>query len=195
MKRFLGILGTWFAVPGILLFAAWKFLLPPQSQSEEDLFALGEYLSLEARWDESREVLRRFLLDNPEHPGAHFYLGRSYLLWADDFRPAIAEGELQTALALYHENGGHHYVERFPDTYFQVICNIESGKVCLRQFTLLLEAGFPPRRLTPIVTRARGYLEAARTVHPDHIDIGPFEDLVETMESVVGNGELTAARR
>ncbi|MFP6581400.1 MAG: hypothetical protein VCD00_02455 [Candidatus Hydrogenedentota bacterium] len=192
MTRILGILGAGLLVLGILFFAYTRNQPTTQTDGEEDLFARGEYLCREARWDEARRVLREFLLDNPEHPGAHFYLGRSYLLWKDDFRPAIAEGELQTALALYHENGGTHHIERFSDEYFELICNIESAKVCMEQFTKLLDAQIPARHLSPIVLRARRYIEAARDINPTYPEIAPFTELVNMMTAIVAeNSEST----
>lgn len=194
MKRLLGILGAGLLVLGILFFAYTRSQPTAQDETEQDLFARGEFLCREARWDEARLVLREFLLDNPEHPGAHFYLGRSYLLWQDDFRPAIAEGELQTALALYRENGGTHHIERFSNDYFELICNMESAKVCFKQFTLLLDTGVPARHLGPIVDRARGYVDAGREVDPEHGEIASFTGLVNDMASIVAEDNASAQR-
>lgn len=143
---------------------------PSEVDPPVDLFAHGEYLCREARWGEARDVLREFLLDNPDHAGAHFYLGRSYLFWEEDFRPIIAEGELQTALALYRESGEHH-IERFPDDYFELICDVESVKVCIRQVDLMQQLGFPRQALVPVLDRAWRYTESAQKTLPDHPDV------------------------
>ncbi|MFP6615309.1 MAG: hypothetical protein VCB26_02775 [Candidatus Hydrogenedentota bacterium] len=154
------------------------------SESTEDLFARGEFLCLEQEWGEARNVLREFLLENPDHPGAHFYLGRSYLNWEESFRPVIAEGELQIALQLFYENNEISYIERFPPTYFELICNIESVKVCLTEFAIVINLGAPKSQLLHLVARARKYLEAARNVIPDAPDVATYEKLVINMEAV-----------
>lgn len=175
---------SYFVLMGIFLSTLLTACSDSNTTNEtEDLFAKGEYLCLEAQWGEARNVLREFLLANPNHPGAHFYLGRSYLLWEEDFRPVIAEGELQTALQLFYENDNVSYIERFPADYFEMICNIESVKVCLKEFAILESMGAPKSRLRPIAKRARTYLEAARVADSDHNDVIVFEDLVRSMES------------
>ena len=173
----------------MMLLAGTLFLCAcsgPESPEEPvDLFAQGEFLCREARWGEARDVLRAFLVEHPEHAGAHFYLGRSYLLWEEDFRPAIAEGELQTALALYRESGEHH-IERFPDDYFVLICDIESAKVTIKQFALLQQLRFPPQTLLPILDRGWGYVERAREAIPDHGDIADFDGLMRSLYASIG---------
>ncbi|MFP6597836.1 MAG: hypothetical protein VCC01_10305 [Candidatus Hydrogenedentota bacterium] len=153
------------------------------SESTEDLFARGEFLCLEQEWGESRNVLREFLLKNPDHPGAHFYLGRSYLMWEDSFRPVIAEGELQIALQLFHENNEISYIERFPPSYFEMICNIDSAKVCLKEFGTVLNLGAPKSQLLHLAARARKYVEAAREVIPDAPEVAEYEEHVSRMEA------------
>ena len=140
------------------------------TQEPIDLFEHGEFLIREQRWGEARDVLRQFLLENPEHAGAHFYLGRSYLWWEQDFRPAIAEGELQTALKFFCESGEHH-IERFEDEYFEIICNIESAKIYARLLISLEAIGAPRSVLLPLVERGWVYVEAARAVNPEHPDV------------------------
>ena len=151
----------------------------------EENFAQGEFLILEARWDEARNYLREFLLDNPNHPGAHFYLGRSYLLWKEDFRPIIAEGELQMALQLFRDNDSQSYIDRFPPSYFVVICNIESAKVLLIEFAIRQENGAPIEQLQPLVIRARRYVEAARKADPTHQDVIDSDALVQSAEHYI----------
>lgn len=150
-----------------------------------DLFAQGEFLCRETRWGEAREVLREFLLDHPDHAGAHFYLGRSYLWWEEDFRPVIALGELQTALALYKQTGEHH-IERYPDEYFEIICDMESAKVFYRQASLMHLTGVPPKGLLPTLNRGWEYIAQARQVDPDHPDIANGETLFRDIYTALG---------
>lgn len=177
--------GSPFGLLGVLLSALLVSCADSNTNdAAEDLFARGEYLCLEQSWGEARDVLREFLLKNPNHPGAHFYLGRSYLNWEESFRPAIAEGELQFALQLFHENNEISYIERFPPTYFELICNIESVKVCKVEFAIVLNLGAPKSQLLRLAGRARKYLEAARKIIPDAPEVAQYEEPVSKMEAI-----------
>ena len=172
------------AIPGILfLLVLTSCSNSPTPEENAELFALGESLCLEQRWGEARIVLREFLMDNPNHPGAHFYLGRSYLFWEEDFRPAIAEGELQTAFQLFMENDLESQIDRFSRKYFLIICNIETVKVCLKEYDFLQSLGAPKSRLRPIALRARMYLDVARRVDAEHKDVIDFEEPVRLIEA------------
>ncbi len=144
-----------------------------ESLSEDELQSLfdqGEFLCREARWEEARTVLREFLLYRPNHAGAHFYLGRAYLL-SKDFRPAIAEGELQTALRLFVQGGRISPIERFGHDYFELICNVESAKVCLVQMDLMLALGAPRTAVQPLLERAERYAREADAAMPGTKDV------------------------
>ena len=127
-------------------------------------------MCLEARWNEARAVLKQFLLHRPNHAGAHFYLGRAYL-FSDDFRPAIAEGELQTALELFIEGGRISPIERFGDDYFELICYVESAKVCLLLTEYLQTQGVPEEAVKPLLRRAARYANEADAVMPGTKDV------------------------
>lgn len=146
-------------------------------QELQGLFDQGEYLCREARWTEARAVLREFLLHRPNHAGAHFYLGRAYLL-SDDFRPAIAEGELQTALELFIEGGRISPIERFGHDYFELICNVESAKVILLQTEYMLAQGAPLRAAMPLLERASRYAHEAEAVMPGTKDVELLKDAI-----------------
>ena len=169
---------------------------PPPAVDYDAMFDEAEALLLEAKWKEAHTVLREFLKANPDHPGAHFYLGRSYLFLEDDFRPTIAEGELQTALALYTENGGKSFIKRFNSpNYFPLICNIESAKVSIKEYAFLSEFKVPPGYLAAIVERARHYTEEARKISPNSNDVADFDELIGQLEIVtLPNGYLEEAR-
>lgn len=145
--------------------------------SEEDLMARAEELCLAAQWEEAKPLLKRRLLTHPDDPGAHFYLGRCYLLSAD-FRPVLAEGELQTALNLFLRNGKKSPIERFQDDYFELICHIESAKVGLMQARILQENGAQLWQLRLLLERSRDHAETARKIRPDSDDVAALEDLI-----------------
>ena len=146
-------------------------------QELQSLFDQGEFMCREARWNEARVVLKKFLLHRPNHAGAHFYLGRAYL-FSDDFRPAIAEGELQTALELFIQGGRISPIERFGHDYFELICNVESAKVFLLHTEYLLLQGAPPEAVKPLLERAAHYAHEADAVMPGTKDVKLLEEAI-----------------
>lgn len=157
----------------------------PRPIAGEDVLIEGETQLRDMEWENARVTLRRFLLDRPEHAGGHFYLGRAYL-FAEDFRPAIAEGELQTALALFKRQGGRSPIPRFDDRYFELICNIESAKVCVLQIAEVRDRGLPMGPMKGVARRARDYVEAARAVIPESEDVAAYDELVAQIERALG---------
>ena len=150
-----------------------------------ELFAHAETLCLDEKWDEAPEPLREYLLAHPDHAGAHFYLGRAYL-FGEDFRPAVAEGELQLALKLYIDGGRKSPIDRFPDEYFEIICNIESSKVLIKLIPLLLDEGVPISATQDLIRRMRIYLERARAIQPDIPEVKDLNGIVITFEQLAG---------
>jgi hypothetical protein len=160
---------------------------PSSKEVAEELFKQGEYFCLEKEWDSARDVLRQSLLLEPGHSGAHFYLGRAYLL-AEDFRPAIAEGEFLTALHFFEEDGKKCRIDRFDNTYFEFITYIDLTKVCVYEYLALINYGAHPKNLVFIIERARGYLGKAK-------EIGGVPEDIELMErSIRGLEEMSGTR-
>lgn len=155
------------------------------------MFLEAEQLMLDAKWREAHTMLRVFLKDNPDHPGAHFYLGRSYLYLEEDFRPTIAEGELQTALALYYENGKHSYIDRFGNKhYFEMICNIASAKVSLKEYAFLVKYDVPDEKLRSVVKKARHYVTEAQKIGPKSNDVITYDQYVTELEELTFTEEF-----
>lgn len=146
----------------------------PSEEELQSLFNQGEILCREAQWMEARAVLQEFLLHRPNHAGAHFYLGRTYFY----FRPAIAEGELQTALELFIEAGRISPIERYGADYFELINNVESAKVCLLQIDLMLTLHAPPAAMRPLFDRAKRYLREADAVMPGTKEVERLEEAI-----------------
>lgn len=154
----------------------------PTEEELQALFDRGEHLCLEQNWLEARATLRQYLLHDPTNAGAHFYLGRAYL-FARDFRPAIAEGELQLALTLYVEDGrGESPIERYGKDYFEMTCSLESAKVCIRQIDFLRSLQVPRDATRPIFERGRDYIEAGRAVMPNADDVRVVEGLLQAAQ-------------
>lgn len=148
-----------------------------QRTSERDLLDQAEQLCLAAQWEDAKPLLKQHLLTHPEDSGAHFYLGRCYLLSAD-FRPLMAEGELQTALSLFLRNGKKSPVERFKDDYFELICYVESAKVFLLQAQILRSEGVEGWQLQGLLERSKAYAASARAVKPDSEDVAALDRLI-----------------
>ena len=146
-------------------------------QELQSLFDEGEFLCREARWSEARVVFKKFLLHRPNDAGAHFYLGRAYL-FSDDFRPAIAEGELQTALELFVQGGRISPIERFGHDYFELICNVESAKVFLLQTEYLLLQGAPLEAVKPLLERTAHYAQEADAAMPGTKDVKLLQEAI-----------------
>ncbi len=149
----------------------------PDEQGLQSLFDEGEYLCREMRWEEARTVLREYLLYDPDHAGAHFYLGRAYL-FSEDFRPAIAEGELQTALELFVEGGRISPIERFGHDYFELICYVESAKVYLLQIEFLLLIRVSAAYIQPLLDQAERYIAEAEQIMPNTKEVRSVKEAI-----------------
>ena len=173
----LGQFRTWMLA--LLLLAACGV-----EEEREDLLARGEYLVLEGRWEEAIPVLRARLLEQPHDPGAHFYLGRAYMFLPD---PMLfhAEGEFETALRLFHEQGGESPIERFSDEYFELACHLELSKVYLSLILMLLDTSGPVEVAERALERCEDNLEAARRIDPDSADVAALESHLEELRGIV----------
>lgn len=170
-----------FCVFLVSLSVSWVRAIP--HEQPRDLFAEAEQLALDQRWDEAKQLLKVHLLKHPDDAGAHFYLGRAYLL-ATPFYPYIAEGEFQTALRLFIANGRKSPTERFQPDYFEMMCHIESAKVYLRWIYVWMTHEFDLRELQHHLNKAKFYLEKAREIRPDAPEV---RQLYETLTFIDGD--------
>lgn len=138
--------------------------------SDENVLGHAEFLCVEERWNEAIPLLKQFLVRHPDHAGAHFYLGRGYLN-SDQFRPLLAEGELQTALYLFQRNGRHSSLDRFSDTHFDLLVRLETAEVYLRQIEWLLINGAHDATIRPLMRKCRETADAARQIASDSEDL------------------------
>lgn len=189
LRPSLGRLGRLFLIAcGPLLVGCDK---APDDQALQALFDEGEYRCLEKQWVEAHAVLKAYLIYRPDHPGAHFYLGRSYLV----SHPAIAEGEIQTALELFIEGGRSSSIERFGHEYFELICGIDSAKACLLQIDYMWAWGAPPALALPLLERAERYVREADLVIPDTQEVGSLERRIAPYRSLRNNTYRQRLRR
>jgi hypothetical protein len=143
-------------------------------------FDEAERLCLDGKFDEANVVLKRYLMHRPEDAGAHYYLGRTFML-SKDFRPMLAEGEFQTALRLFQRQGRESPIERFDPAYFEMMCNIDSAKVLYLQCVTVASLGATPNTFEPILGRALGYIDRAQSIMPGAAEVeqvgGPIREL------------------
>jgi len=137
----------------------------------------AENLYREQRYDEAIVVLKDYLLLYPDDPGAHFYLGSSYLLMNDPWL-VLAMGELETALALFEQSGKKSPIERFSDTYFELRCHLELAKVLLKQLMFLNDHPASRSISAAILDRCETILAKAREVDPDSPDVRQLEEIL-----------------
>ncbi|GMV99521.1 MAG: hypothetical protein AMXMBFR84_06600 [Candidatus Hydrogenedentota bacterium] len=161
-----------------------------QSQPKRDLLAEAEYLCLETRFDEAIPILKQLLLEQPHHAGGHYYLGWCYLSSSDNRWLMVAQGELETALAIYKRTGGPSPIPRFSSQYFELICHIDIAKVHLRQLLFILDNG-APSGLNPftlieaLVQKCKEQAEAARKVDPESKDVTDLEAQIESVSNAL----------
>ena len=149
----------------------------------DTLFAQAETHCLEQEWDEASVLLKQILLTNPNHSGAHYYLGRCYLN-AENFRPHLAEGEFQTAVHIFMRTDRKSPIERFDDKYFEFICHISSAKVVLSAIQRLVRDGVPLRQLQGLMDQAREYADTADAVIPNAQEVEDLNALIDAIEAM-----------
>lgn len=106
---------------------------------QRDLFHEGEQLYLDGRYAEAAATFKQRLLEKPDDAGAHFYLGTCYLYDAQNNWLGIAQGELETALALFEKSGKASPVPRFDAEYFEIICHVNKAKIYLLLISSLVD--------------------------------------------------------
>lgn len=150
------------------------------------LFDQAEIHCLDQEWDEASVLLKQILLTNPNHSGAHYYLGRCYLN-AEDFRPHLAEGEFQTAVHIFMRTDRKSPIERFDDKYFEFICHISSAKVVLSAIQRLVEDRVPLRQLQGLMDQAREYADTADAVIPNAQEVEDLNFLIDAFEAMASS--------
>jgi len=151
----------------------------------EDLFKHAEYLCLEQRWDEAIPMLKAFLVENPSHAGAHFYLGRCFMLSPEPWL-AIAEGEFQTALHFFIESGRKLPIQRFnAPSYFEMMCHIETGKIYYEQVAKLIELrGDSPSSIRELIGKFQTATEEAKKAAPDAPEVAQMEERLDELKQI-----------
>ena len=161
---------------GLLLLLSACSADPPPS-----LLAEAEILVLDQKWAEARELLKRHLVNYPDDAGAHFYLGRCYML-DEPLWPVVAEGEFQTALRLFNRNGKQSPIERYPAQVFEWFCYKEMATTLLLQIDRLVEGGVTPRQVGALIEQARYYYERAVELQDDPEGLAEMDAILRGLE-------------
>lgn len=147
-----------------------------------DLLKQGEELCLNQEWALARDTLKTHLVTNPYDAGAHYYLARCFLS-SSFFRPAIAEGELKTALKLFLANDRICPIERFDADYFEMMCHIDMAKVQLREIDFASMYGASYEQLEGLFDRCALNLEAARAINPEAAEVDFVEAHIRRLQN------------
>ncbi len=166
---------------------------------EEDLFATGETLYLDQRYNEAIDAFKRFLLDNPNHAGAHFYLGTCYFASDDNRWLGIAQGELLTAIALFERQGKVSPIPRFDDTYFELISHINLAKIYLGLVLTIVEdrsslPGLDRRKAVALsLEKCEEQYEIVKEIAPENSDVIWLRDQIDTLRRALSIPRLPSA--
>lgn len=159
-------------------------------QPPKDLLDEGVYLFNEARFEEAIPVLKKRLLDHPWDPGAHYYLGRSYLSIAlhDPSKAyfVIAEGELKTALRFFIDGGRHSPIKRFSDVYFEVTCHLQISNVYLAQAAVLEGFGATRESIDELLQKIENENRAIRALVPESAEVKQYEEEIANIRNRLG---------
>lgn len=146
-------------------------------------FAQAEQVMLNGDYDAAAEQFKRFLVWNPDHAGAHYYLARCYYA-KETFWLTIARGEVATALELFIEQGRQSPIERYDAEYFEFICHIDIARISRVQAMVVMANDLPPESARGFIDQADAALDRARTILPDSADIGLVEREIAEAETV-----------
>lgn len=150
---------------------------PREQAPTRDLVQEADALLRDQKWSEARALLKEHLLLHPHDAGAHFLLGRSHLVGLN-FRPFIAEGEYETAIACYLSKGRVNTIKRFKDDgYFEMMCHIEAAKVQDRIIGTLLVYGGGLEGARLYIDKGLAYVDEARKVRPDAQEVQQYDAL------------------
>jgi len=159
---------------------------------EEDLFAKAETHYLDQHYDEAIGLFKRFLLDNPDHSGAHFYLGTCYFASDDNRWLGIAQGELETAIALFDRQGKESSIPRFNSTYFELISHINLAKIYLGLVFTIIEngpriPGIDPKRAVELaLEQCDEQYEIVEQIDPEHPDVLWLKERIASLREALG---------
>jgi tetratricopeptide (TPR) repeat protein len=154
---------------------------PPGAAELQAKFAEAERLCLDQKYEEAKAHLKAYLLVDPLHPGAHYYLARTYMASLDIRETGLAENEFQMALNLFERRDRESGIQRFDARYFELICNLDSATALWIQAQILAQ----DRSLIPIaqesLARARKYVERGRAINPNATEVAVVDERIREL--------------
>lgn len=158
----------------------------PDAAALQAKFDEAERLCLDQRYDDAKRLLKEYLLLDPDHPGAHFYLARTYMASLDIRETSLAENEYQLALRLFQRQGRISGIKRYDQNYFELMCQLDSAKALGIQAEILArERALIPDALASL-RRANDYVERARAVNPSAPEVeavgAPIRELAAELQ-------------
>lgn len=175
-------------VISVLMMVAVSCAPDPSPEQLRAQFAEAERLCLEGEFQNAKVLLKDYLIHDPEHAGAHYYLARTFML-SQDFRPIMAEGEFQTALRLFVRQGRTSPIDRFSAEYFEMMCYLDSARVIHVQCDAAFNAGAPPNVLRQPLERALDFVAKARTVMPTAAEVDQIGDPIRELAAQTRTNE------
>jgi tetratricopeptide (TPR) repeat protein len=160
---------------GILCAALFVFAAgcdrPLAAAELQTKFDQAEKLLLDQRYDEAKQAFKQYLLQDPKHPGAHYYLAQTYIASLDARQSGLAENESQLALRLFHEQDRKSGINRYDPKYFEMMCEISSAKALYIQAGVLSQDATLTSIALDSLRRAADYIERARAINPNAAEI------------------------
>lgn len=158
---------------------------PPTTSELQAKFAEAERLCLDQKYAEAQAALKAYLMLDPLHPGAHYYLARTYVMSRDVRYMGLAENEYQTALRLLDGRGRESGITRFDPNYFELMCNVDSARALYLQATIFAQDRTQWDISLGSLARAKAYLSRARTVNPNATETTEIENLVDELAAIL----------
>ncbi len=147
-------------------------------EPDRALFEKAEQLYREGQFQDAIPVLKAYLLTDPDHSGAHLYLGSCYCLGGQWM--TFARGEIETALTLYERDGKKSTIERFPDEYFELRCYLELAKITMIQADVAFaNPGIVPGGPQKYLRELERIIAKTKEIAPDSEDVKNLEELTK----------------
>lgn len=160
---------------GILCAALFVFAAgcdrPPTAGELQTKFDAAEKLLLDQRYDQAKQEFKQYLLLDPTHPGAHFYLARTYMASLDARESGLAENEYQLALRLFEKQGRQSGIKRYDPQYFELMCQLDSANALWVQAGVLSQDPTLNSIALDALRRAAEYVERGRAVNPNAAEV------------------------
>ena len=168
--------------------------LAPGCPPREDTTALllrAHALGEEYRWAEARDYARRYLITRPDSAPGHLLYAKGCLRVAlEDMRLSIAQGELETALALFEAAPDlGPLADAWEPNQFLGLIHHELATVYFRRIYEVSDAGVPEALIKRDLERAREHVDLGLQADPESKSL---QMMRETIAELLG-GQKTVS--